>query len=188
MIAVRKSLMSFICLLTSGFTRMNKNLYKGIFFSMFGIIGVITIVLSVFLSGTIPWHNGILRHMESRFLSIDHPVESSFIERYSYLGTIYESGNSGCYFYVGEIRETTLPKEELAQIYEQVKVTLFGYSEVFAVRVAFAEDWPSLIMDQPIYEWLEKHQESDINTADLVYVVYITRNDRSWFGDYRCWD
>jgi len=89
---------------------------------------------------------------------------------------------------VGEIRETTLPKEELAQIYEQVKVTLFGYSEVFAVRVAFAEDWPSLIMDQPIYEWLEKHQESDINTADLVYVVYITRNDRSWFGDYRCWD
>ena len=47
---------------------------------------------------------------------------------------------------MGEIRETTLSREELAQIYEQVKVTLFGYSEVFAVRVAFAEDWPSLEM------------------------------------------
>lgn len=171
---------------------MNKNPYKGILLSILGSVGVMTVVLAValavFLSGTIPWHSGVLWHMQSRFTSITHPVESAFIEKYSYVGTIYESGNSGCYFYAGEMRETSLHREDLVRMYEQVKVYLSGYGESFVVRVVFADDWPSLAMDQPIYEWIEKRQESDIVTAGLVYVVYITRNDQSWFGDYRCWD
>lgn len=131
---------------------MKKNQYRVILLSVLGGIGAILVTFLAFPFGTVPWHNGMLWRMENSFASITHPVESALIRQHAYLGTIYESGNSGCYFYAGEMRETSLSREKLTQAYEPIRVTMFGYIEPITVRIVFEEDWPSLAMDLPIYE------------------------------------
>lgn len=160
--------------------------------ALFGVLGVVFGAIAFLLTllfGALPWHNLTLFRMERAFAStVFHPHESTRIGRYSYVGTIYESGDSGCHFYVGEMRETTLPHDSIVKIYKQLGVSLFGYTQRLPTHVVFMEDLPSLLIDKPVEEWMAEYLDKQGATAPTAYIVYIVQHTHSSLGDYRCWD
>lgn len=168
---------------------MEKSSLKIAFFGVLGAIFAVIVFLLALLFGALPWHNLTLFRMERAFASaVFHPHESTRIGRHSYVGTIYESGDRGCHFYVGEVRETTLPHDIIAKIYKPLGVSLFGYAQHLPVHVVFMEDLPSLLIDKPVEEWMAEYLDKQDTTAPTAYIVYVEQHTPSSFGDYRCWD
>lgn len=168
---------------------MKKSLLKTGLFGALGTVFALIAILFVLLFGSLPWNNLTLFRMERAFAStVFHPHESTRIKRHSYVGTIYESGDSGCHFYVGEIRETTLPHDSIEKIYKPLGVSLFGYAQRLPTHVVFMEDFPSLLIDKPVEEWMAKYLDKQSTIAPTVYIVYVAQHTHSSLGDYRCWD
>lgn len=168
---------------------MKKSLLKIAFFSVLCAIFGVIVFLVALLFGTLQWHNLTLFRMERAFAStIFHPHESMRIGRYSYVGTIYESGDSGCHFYVGEIRTTSLSRDTIARIYKPTGISLFGYAQRFPTHVVFMEDFPSLLIDGPVEEWMVEYLKKRSAIAPTAYIVYVEQHMYSSFGDYRCLD
>lgn len=168
---------------------MEKSSLKIAFFGVLGTVFVVIVFLLVLLFGALPWHNLTLFRIERAFASaVSHPHESTRIGQYSYVGTIYESGDSGCHFYVGEIRETTLPHDSIAKIYKPLGVSLFGYAQHLPAHVIFLENLPSLLTDKPIEAWMAEYLDKHSATAPAAYLVYVAQHTYSSLGDYRCWD
>lgn len=157
---------------------MKKSSLKIAFFGTLGAVLAVIVFLLALLFGALPWHNLTLFRMERAFASaVFHPHESTRIGRHSYVGTIYESGDRGCHFYVGEVRETTLSHDIIAKIYKPLPV-----------HVVFMEDVPSLLIDKPVEEWIAEYLDKQDATAPTAYIVYVEQHTSSSLGDYRCWD
>lgn len=124
----------------------------------------------------------IIEHAQS----IQHTHSTSTIGAYA--GTIFESGDSGCHFYVGEIRTTSLPRDTIERIYKPTGVSLFGFAQRLPAHVVFMEDVPSLLIDKPVEEWMIEYLDKRGATAPTAYVVYVAQHTHSSFGDYRCLD
>lgn len=161
-------------------------------------IWIVLIVLGVPLLGaalilglfyaTVPLHNLSLWRMERVLaLSVTHPLNSSVVERHSFLGTRY-TNTSECTYVVGEFRSTSLSREELLLVYKDVTVDIFGFTRAMSVHVVIAELDAPLSLDEPASNWIVNFAQSigTRTTSTTYYLVYLYEKGRFPWGDYRC--
>jgi hypothetical protein len=137
---------------------------------------------------TVPLHNLSLWRMERVLaLSITHPLNSSVVERHSFLGTRY-TNTSECTYVAGEFRSTSLSREELLSVYKDITVDIFGFTRAMPVHVVIAKLDAPLSLDEPATNWVVNFaQNIGTHTADTTYyLVYLYEKGRFPWGDYRC--
>ncbi|OGZ20425.1 MAG: hypothetical protein A2654_00015 [Candidatus Nealsonbacteria bacterium RIFCSPHIGHO2_01_FULL_43_31] len=147
----------------------------------------VTLILGLFYA-TVPLHNLSLWRMERVLaLSITHPLNSSVVERHSFLGTRY-TNTSECTYVAGEFRSTSLSREELLSVYKDATVDIFGFTRAMPVHVVIAELDAPLSLDDPATNWIVNFAQSIGThiTGTTYYLVYLYEKGRFPWGDYRC--
>lgn len=170
---------------------MNKDTLRKLVWSVC-VVTFILVLSFAFIGTSIMAHDFKLWRMEQAFrFAMEHPFASVLVQRDSYVGTLYESGDDHCNFFVGEIRTARVPKEKIVQkyTYRDAALDVFGFARNISIQVSFMDEWPSLRLDKPIYQWMKQYiQQFDTETEDVAYVVYAADYRNPPWGDYRCWD
>ena len=150
-------------------------------------LSIVIIIGSAFFL-TAPLHTLSLWRMERAVASsIQHPAETSLVERFSFLGSRYID-DAECTYAVGEIRSTNLSIQELLSRYENNTVSIFGFTRRMPVYVLIIDEETLTPIGEPTRDWIDDFVERfNTNEADIIYyLVYLYEPGRSDIGDYRC--
>ena len=171
-------------------TKLFTQISWGIFSTLIGFFGTLALIIVGLFFATIPWHNFTLWRMEhSLASSIQHPLDSHFVERKKFFGTRY-TDTEECTYAVGEIRATELSRKELLDEYKNRSTGIFSFTPAEPIHVAIVEDDTPLPLDNPadawIHDFLPNIDQNKKNT--IYYLVYLYKEGKAWLGDIRCFD
>lgn len=124
-----------------------------------------------------PVHDFRLSILERQFTQahINHPSDSVFLARRSFLGGPSPHGSAQCVYATGEVRHAMLDKSDIQNAYRDSSV---GKQPL---KIYFTDE-SELPYEIPFGEWQE--ELGDVNTG-TVYIVYITTSNH-YLGDLRC--
>ncbi len=145
------------------------------------IVILITLLIGSFFAMAygVPIHDLRLWILEQRFThtNINHPSESVFLARRSFLGGPSEHGSAECVYATGEIRSTILSKDDVLNAYKGKKIGRFP------LKVYFTDE-SELPYEVPFGEWQNGLDNIGTSSVYIVYASVIT----FFLGDLRCDD
>lgn len=151
---------------------------------------IVIVFIGIFLIGIFKWvfygapiHDFRLWVMEQYFANttIQHPNNSVFLEKKTYLGGPDTHGSGTCVYAVGELRVAKLPEDIIRQEYQDIKV------KKIPLKVFFTDgkDWPQ---ESPFVNWQDELRDmSHANADNTLYIIYIATK-YPFLGDLRCDD
>lgn len=170
------------------FLKQVKRLFLSVLAIIIGITFLFAVIIGSVFFATIPFHTISLWRMEYAVsVSVLHPIETSAVERFSFLGSRYID-DAECTYAAGEIRSTGLSKQKLLEQYENATVNLFGFARHMPVSVVIVDEDALLPIGEPAGDWIYDFvQRVDTRSTDTTYyLVYLYETSRPDFGDYRC--
>ena len=133
--------------------------------------------ITIYMTYKIPLNNYRLMLFQNDFrqnIKSLHPDQSELITEVAEVGNWADG--TYCEFLVGQIRSSTLPKEELEKIYPY---------DFFTAGVHFFDGNEQF--GSPWYELREKHlKDYKLKEGENVYLVWKSKTDYNTSGDIRC--
>lgn len=144
-----------------------------------GVLIILVISSFVWMFYGAPIHDLRLWILEQRFThaNIIHPSDSVLLARRNFLGGPSTHGSGQCVSVAGEVRRTTLDKDDILSAYKNTRVGMLP------VKVYFTDE-SELPYEVPFGDWQDGLE--DVRTSS-VYIVYASVIN-PYLGDLRCDD
>ena len=161
---------------------LDKNTHSFTVKDLLRLIGISVLLIVwafVWMLFGVPIHDLRNWMLEQRFThaNIQHPPNSIFLARRSFLGGPSEHGSAQCVYATGEVRRTTLSKNEIIDAYKNKKIGRFP------LKVYFTDE-SELPYEVPFSEWQGGLENVGTSSVYIVYASVIT----FFLGDLRCDD
>lgn len=145
-----------------------------------------------FVGMTMASHTADLHSFKNNFENIAHPGESLLIARYAEFGDL--GASEYCGYFVGELRTSTLQKEEITNFYGNQTIPPPNATESnWKGGVPTETEVVVSFVDDPRIEglwWLKERIKEDLpkiqEHLELVYIVSVSEDGYESFGDLRC--
>lgn len=145
--------------------------------TIFSVFLLFAVILFLYVTYRIPYNNYRLMGFQNDFrrqIKSFHPAQSNLIAEVAEVGNWADG--TYCEFLVGQIRTSTLFKEELEKIYPY---------DFYTAGVDFFDENEQL--GSPLYEFKEKYLKNyNYKEGENVYLVWKSEIDSNTIGDIRC--